>query len=186
MIRAQALVVVRVLATTGGGWQPAVHASPASSWVPRQQEPRGHSKIDAALERRAAQDDTPIVVRVAGQPSEASAAVSDVGGTVRSESSDAVLAWVRPTQLSTLADDGRVQRISEPRRPRPTSTSEGVASVGASAWQSAGIDGSGVKLGIVDPRFRQLATEQAAGRLPLTAVTNSFCGGGLGGNTEHG
>src|SRR3954470_4694327 len=186
MIRARALVVVLVLAMIVGGWQPAVHASPASSWVPRQQEPRGHSKVDAELEQRAAQDDTPIVVRVAGQPSEASAAVSDVGGSVRSESSDAVLAWVRPTQLSTLADDGRVQRVSEPRQPRPTTTSEGVASIGASTWQSAGIDGSGVKLGIVDLGFRQLATEQAAGRLPLTAVTKNFCGGGIGGNTEHG
>ena len=186
MISARAMIVVLVAATVVGGWSPVVHATPASSWVPRGNDHRSHPKIAAAVEDESTQDDTPIVVRVAGQPAAASAAVSAAGGTVRSESADAVLAYVRPTQLATLADDARVQRITEPRRPRPDATSEGVAETGASTWQSAGINGTGVKLGIVDLGFRQLATEQAAGRLPLTAVTKSFCSSGIGGNTEHG
>jgi hypothetical protein len=186
MTNVRAMAVVVVLATIVGGWPPAAHASPATSWVPRASDHGAHPKLDAALEQRASQNDTPVVVRVTGRPSEASAAVSAVGGTVRTEAADAVLAWVRPTQLPTLADDARVQRISEPRRPRPAATSEGVAEIGASTWQAAGFDGTGVKLGIVDLGFQQLTTEQAAGRLPLTATTKSFCSGGIGGNTEHG
>ncbi|HEX4821981.1 MAG TPA: S8 family serine peptidase [Acidimicrobiales bacterium] len=186
MTKARATIIALAVATIMGGWPAAGHASSASSWVPRGNNQRSHPKIEPAVEQQSTPDDAPVVVRVAGDPTDASAAVSDVGGTVRTESSDAVLAWVRPSQFTTLADDARVQRISEPRRPRPTTTSEGVAAIGAPTWYSAGFDGSGVKLGIVDLGFQQLATEQAAGHLPVTAVTKNFCSGGIGGNTEHG
>jgi hypothetical protein len=53
-------------------------------------------------------------------------------------------------------------------------------------WQGAALDGTGVKVGIVDVGFSQLAAEQAAGRMPPTATTKSFCSNGPDGNSVHG
>src|SRR5437016_3650190 len=184
-VRAAAACAAVVLLAIGST-SPAVGA-PSASWVPHANGRHAHPKLAATLAESSESTSAPVVVRVTGAAAaDVQAAVADVGGTVRTMSSGSVLAWVSPDRLGPLSDDHRVSQVSAPRRPRPTVTSEGVSETGASAWQSAGIGGSGVKLAIVDLGFRQLATEQAAGRLPLTATTRSFCGGGLDGNTEHG
>ena len=182
---AAACGLVLALAVTGAS--PTVSAAPVS-WLPRAHDGHAHPKLAAELDTTQRSDPTtPVVVRVTGDDrAGVEAAVAAVGGSLRTVSPTSVLAYVRPDQLAPLSDDQRVTRVSEPRRPRPTVTSEGVSESGAAAWQNAGLDGTGVKLAIVDLGFQQLTTEQAAGHLPLTLTTKSFCSSGIGGDTEHG
>ena len=186
MVRAAAVCAL-VLTLAVSGASPTVSAAPAS-WLPRAHERRAHPKLAAELETAPpSAPATPVVVRVTGDDrAGVEAAVAAVGGSVRTVSPDSVLAYVPPDRFGPLSDDPRVTRVSEPRRPRPTVTSEGVSESGATAWQNAGLDGTGVKLAIVDLGFQHLTTEQAAGHLPLTLTTKSFCSNGIGGNTEHG
>ena len=63
---------------------------------------------------------------------------------------------------------------------------EGPAATGAAAWHAAGVDGTGVKVAIVDLGFTGLAASQARGDIPNTAIEHNECAAGLNGNTDHG
>ncbi len=65
-------------------------------------------------------------------------------------------------------------------------TSEGASLVGASAFHSAGIRGSGVKVAVIDLGFNGLATSQAQGNLPYSVVTRDFTGTGIETGISHG
>ena len=47
-----------------------------------------------------------------------------------------------------------------------------------SAWHADGIDGAGIKIGIVDGGFRGYRERQASGDLPANLVTQDYCGAG--------
>ncbi|MDQ1425027.1 MAG: hypothetical protein QOD72_2525 [Acidimicrobiaceae bacterium] len=183
-------VLVALLPTTDSG------AAPAGSRTAQAHTERQHPKLAPALEDRARQPAAAdalayragrIVVQVLGAPgADVDAAIRSVGGDVRTVSTDSMLAWVAPSELGALSDDARVGRVNVARAPRSVATSQGVSSTGASIWQSAGLDGTGVKVGIVDVGFQQLATEQAAARLPRNLTTQSLCDNGLDGTTAHG
>ena len=65
-------------------------------------------------------------------------------------------------------------------------TSQGASLVGASAFHSAGIRGSGVKVAVIDLGFNGLATSQAQGDLPYSVVTRDFTGTGIETGISHG
>ena len=65
-------------------------------------------------------------------------------------------------------------------------TSQGASLVGASAFHSAGIRGSGVKVAVIDLGFSGLATSQAQGDLPYSVVTRDFTGTGIETGISHG
>ena len=64
-------------------------------------------------------------------------------------------AFVPPASLHALAKVGGIQAIRRPTMLTPTTTvtSEGDAVLNAPAWRTAGFDGTGVKVGIIDLGF---------------------------------
>ena len=96
---------------------------------------------------------TPVTVVVEGDPAAARAAVEAAGGTVTIELEDRVQADVLATALLDVAEAPGVSYVREPLPVVPAATSEGVASIGASAWHGAGWDATGVKVAILDIGF---------------------------------
>ncbi len=64
--------------------------------------------------------------------------------------------------------------------------SESVQLVGAVDFQNSGIDGSGVKVAVIDFGFTGLATTIAAGELPASTVGIDFTGNGIESGNNHG
>ncbi|MGC9530335.1 MAG: PKD domain-containing protein [Candidatus Bipolaricaulaceae bacterium] len=87
---------------------------------------------------------------------------------------------------SFLAQVGGQAYVRLPYEPIPLATSEGAPLVGASAFHSQGIRGSGVKVAVIDLGFRGLSTSQSRGDLPYSAVTRDFTGSGLEAGISHG
>lgn len=63
--------------------------------------------------------------------------------------------------------------------------SQGVALTGAGDLHGLGVDGAGVKIGVIDLGFGSLASVQASGDLPLDLVVTDYTGTGTGG-INHG
>jgi len=117
--------------------------------------------------------DGTVQVQVSG-PGAAAAARAVGARTVSSYAGQTVLA-VRPDQLKALAAKPDVGQVSVPRRLVELSSSQGVHSSSADAWQSAPPNGladggAGVKVGIVDVGFGGLDAEIAAGNLDAATV----------------
>jgi len=53
-------------------------------------------------------------------------------------------------------------------------------------WQSAGYEGSGIKVAVIDSGFMSLTAAQAEGDTPSSYVSCDFTGGGLEATTPHG
>lgn len=171
-----------------GGWAPTIpaprHPKLAPDVAAGLTERMGAASAEGSTTPPAAAD---AVVQVNGRDSEdLQRAVAESDGVVRTVSDGSVLARVPPARLTALSEDPRVDSVTTPRRMRSVATSQGVAQSGASGWHSRGLDGAGVKVGVVDVGFAQLTTEQAFGRLPLTVITKSFCDQGIEGSTNHG
>jgi hypothetical protein len=67
-----------------------------------------------------------------------------------------------------------------------TAAGEGAASLGAAAWQRAGLDGGGMRLAIIDTGYANWAAAAAAGRVtPSPALDLNFCDAGFE-RTDHG
>lgn len=64
--------------------------------------------------------------------------------------------------------------------------SESIALTGADGYQVAGLDGSGVKVAIVDLGFTGLANAINVGELPADTVDMDFTGTGIESGTKHG
>lgn len=95
---------------------------------------------------------------VAGRTSEASAAVVAAGGRVFAAYEGLVDAEVPVATLAALADSGAIARVSRPQTPVLSEVvGEGAHVMNASAFTTAGIDGSGVKVGIIDGGFHGYA-----------------------------
>ncbi|MEY2451885.1 MAG: hypothetical protein QOD92_1459 [Acidimicrobiaceae bacterium] len=175
----------------------SANAQSSGGWGSHAPEPSSHPNLAPALERASsgrpqsagteADGDGRIVVQVNG-PSNAElhAAVEAAGGTVRNDAAGFVLAWVAPSRLGALSEDARVDSVTEARRLQPDATSQGVSQSGASVWQGAGRDGSGVKVGIVDVGFTNYTLQQPL-NVPIPAGQKNLCGAaGMDGSTDHG
>ncbi|HEY3090396.1 MAG TPA: S8 family serine peptidase [Jatrophihabitantaceae bacterium] len=117
----------------------------------------------------AAPDGT-IEVTLHGQAAALAAAVNKVGGRSIASAGDARTAIVPRSALATLARTPGVTAVRRPVRAYPDAVSEGVAASRADTWQSAGRNGAGVKVGIVDVGFANLSAELTAGNLPSSQV----------------
>jgi len=88
---------------------------------------------------------------------------------------------------SFLAQVGAGVYVRLPYTPHEMAvTSEGAALVGAAAFHSAGIRGSGVKIAVIDLGFNGLSTAQAQGDLPYSVITRDFTGTGVSTGISHG
>lgn len=111
--------------------------------------------------------DTVTVVVETRDAAAARDAVARAGGTVEREVSGLVKADVPARALGTLSESDGVDYVREPIRPQPEAVSEGVIESGAGPWQTAGWDGTGTKIAVVDVGFAdyasKLGTELPAG-----------------------
>ena len=92
--------------------------------------------------------------------------------------------------LRAVAADSAVAGVRPPDVMVPQAVDEGVALSGADVWHTAGIDGSGVKVAIIDAGFAGYSSLLGSA-LPASVVTDDRCGGHLAtpvasGGTDHG
>ena len=88
------------------------------------------------------------------------AAIERFGGESQAYYDGNLQALVPIDSIETLTKRWDVQRIREPRRPSTQTpmqavgtVSEGLAALNASAWYSAGYDGTGVRVAVIDIGF---------------------------------
>jgi subtilisin family serine protease len=79
--------------------------------------------------------------------------------------------------LEPLADLDVVRWVRRPRELRPAVVSEGVEVISAVLWQTAGYEGQGVKIAILDGGF-QGYTSLLGTELPFSPTVRSFAAGG--------
>jgi subtilisin family serine protease len=77
-------------------------------------------------------------------------------------------------------------RMRLPFRPRPVTESQGVGITGAGDYHALGLDGSGVKVAVIDLGFIDLSAAQSAGELPAGAIAVDFTGTGIETTEKHG
>lgn len=120
-------------------------------------------------------DQVTLVIEAAGGAVGAAVLAAEASGaTVEAASGNLVQVSVPVGSIKLLASDPVVAYIREPRRPTLSAVSEGVADIGADAWQTAGQDGSGVKLAILDLGFAGYDQRITEGELPVGVTTMSF------------
>ncbi len=121
-----------------------------------------------------------------GRTSAVRDAVVRAGGEVLAGYREWMVALLPLDGLAAVAGTPGVMRLDRPIVPVPDVTSEGVAETQADGWQTAGWDGTGVKVGIIDGGFMGYPTLLGS-ELP-TSVT-AWGGGSAGsenGGTAHG
>lgn len=124
---------------------------------------------------------TVIVEQVSGHVSAISqAAVVALGGQIEASSESLMRVRVPVAKLEALADQvAGVAYIRLPYRPRAlTVTSQGVALTGASAFHTAGYEGQGVKIAVIDMGFNGLTASENAGELPNVVYTHDYTSDG--------
>jgi hypothetical protein len=117
--------------------------------------------------------------------------VESLGGEYQGRYEGLLQALVPIDTLDSLVGRPDVQRVREPRRPVPlepvqvgSQTTEGVARSNASAWHTAGYDGTGVKVAVIDGGFTGY-TGLLGTDLPASVTTYDWIGSGMGGS-PHG
>lgn len=129
--------------------------------------------MDARLTPAAARSGTAEVV-LHGNARQLADAVRSAKGRVLAAIGDAATAVVPAASLKTLAQQPGVGSVSPSVRGQVQVQSEGVHASNADAWHSAStpLNGSGVKVGIVDAGFANLAAEEAGAspNLPASLV----------------
>ncbi|MFS8101711.1 ricin-type beta-trefoil lectin domain protein [Lentzea alba] len=102
------------------------------------------------------------------------AAVIKAGGTVSGSTTNRVKASVPKEKLDLVASQAGVTEVRLPDRAVPMAvTSEGVSAAKANLWHDAGKKGAGVKVGIIDVGFGDVAASQASGDLPANVTINN-------------
>ncbi|MEU0879808.1 ricin-type beta-trefoil lectin domain protein [Lentzea sp. NPDC005914] len=108
------------------------------------------------------------------QANQLRAAVVKAGGTVSGSGNGRVKAAVPKDKLDLVASQPGVTEVRLPDRAVPMAiTSEGVAAAKANLWHDAGKKGAGVKVGIIDVGFGDVAASQASGDLPANITINN-------------
>ncbi len=136
-----------------------------------------------------------VMVTIHAEPQvleELAASLPDLGGEVRSQYGQRLVARVPIDALEPLAAREEIELITEPRQPvllepelaAGRYTSEGVAASNATAWHTAGNLGAGVRIAIIDAGFSGYASLLGSD-LPATVATYDWTGTGIGG-TPHG
>ncbi len=88
--------------------------------------------------------------------SKIAAAVERTGGRIELSYGSQIQALMPIRNIQQLADLKEVQFVRLPVRPvlsQGTTVSEGQKLIGAPTWHKAGVDGRGVKVGVIDPDF---------------------------------
>jgi subtilase family protein len=204
----------------GASPKPAAKARPATAPVPRAAlerklgapaAPAAHGRVPAlssSLYPAAGLTRRPVGTAARGVPlpdakgnvkvyvrattAQARQAVAAVGGKVLLTATGLLSADVPAARLTQLAGAPGITQVRPPITAVPeTVTSEGVAASSADVWHTAqNNDGTGVKIGIVDAGFANLAQAQNAGEIPAGAVTFHGChdsgGADLFNQTNHG
>ena len=145
------------------------------------------SALDVARSRtfRVAGESVRVIVS-ATTASAARDAVRASGGRVESEYASLVQAFVPAANLLALAALPSVRRVGAPDRPVTDAiVDEGVSATNASAWQTAGWTGAGVKVAVIDAGFLGYVDAQREGDLPAVTAMDFGCGG-VATNTAHG
>jgi Subtilase family/RTX calcium-binding nonapeptide repeat (4 copies)/Domain of unknown function DUF11/WD40-like Beta Propeller Repeat len=128
-----------------------------------------------------------VVTARPGQAEEAVAAIRAASGRVSGRYERLVKAFVPVGALETVSTDPAVEYLSEPRQATVLATTgQGVAATRASLSLPPGLNGTGVKVAIIDQGFQGLAALQASGDLPAQVTTKSFCDGGPENGLDHG
>lgn len=126
-----------------------------------------------------------IVQAQSGATPEASAAARSYGARVESRYGDLVQIMAPLAVLEALADDPSVRFLRLPLKAVPTViTGQGVGLINADVWQAAGIDGSGLKVAILDLGFQGYASLLGT-ELPASVTTHS-CTGDITAGGDHG
>jgi hypothetical protein len=102
------------------------------------------------------------------------------GARVVNVGSRTVEAYVAPDALSALASLPEVRSIRAIPQRRPSYVSLGVSLQGASGWQTAGITGAGVRVGVIDAGFSGLVARVGT---ELPANVHARCYTAVGGFT---
>jgi hypothetical protein len=127
------------------------------------------------------------VVVEASQVADAKASLVASGATVERAAGSLVQVLATPGQLRALLDAPGISYIRAPLRYSLAAvTGEGVALTNALAAHTAGNDGSGVKIAIVDGGFQNLAAAQASGDIPSSVTSFDYCSGQFSTATVHG
>ncbi len=118
-------------------------------------------------------------------------AVEALGGEYQTDYKALLQAMVPIPALDALAERVDVKLVREPQRPLPvapvgagTVDTEGLGPSNASAWHTAGYDGSGVRIAVIDAGFTDYASLLGTD-LPSSVNTHDWTGEGMGGS-EHG
>lgn len=146
--------------------------------------------VDLAASQGLSVDDgrVQIVIEAADDETSAAAAAESAGGIVETSYENLVQVSVPVENLGQLADSPSVSYMRPPQKPIQLAvTSEGVADIAATAWQTSGHTGAGVKVAIADPGFKGYTQRVASGDLPPDLITRSFkANGDIENNTSHG
>jgi hypothetical protein len=117
--------------------------------------------------------------------------VISLGGEVQGHYEGRLQALVPIDSLESLAEQEYVLRIREPSRPIPqalmelgSATTEGVAASNVASWHSAGYNGTGVQVAVIDGGFTDYSTLLGSD-LPVSVGTYDWTGSGIEGS-EHG
>ena len=128
-----------------------------------------------------------IRVVVEATPADARDAVAARGGTVEATAGELTEALVPPGSIAAVSGARGVEQVRAPYAAYTLAIeSEGIETVEADAWHTAGATGSGAKVAIIDLGFAGIAGRQAAGELPAGLTTVDYCGGSLGHPEVHG
>ena len=129
-------------------------------------------------------------VIVQAQPlraAESAAAARVLGGRIEAAYGDLVQVLAPLGMLEALADKESVRFVRQPLRAVPAVTGQGVALINADDWQAAGVDGSGIKVAVLDLGFLGY-TSLLGSELPASVVAHSCRANSdiTGGGIDHG
>lgn len=106
-----------------------------------------------------------VIIEAEGGATKVAAAIERAGGKVELSYNTQIQALVPIGNIQQIAELKEVQFVRLPIRPvlsQGTTVSEGQKLIGAPTWHKAGVDGRGVKVGLIDPSFYRY--EQQLGR----------------------
>jgi hypothetical protein len=150
---------------------------------------KGPTAITTFAEQRAIDlVDNRVKVVIEAMPGEVDAAreaAIALGAEVEASYENLMRVVVPVYALTDLVNNPSIRFVRQPRKPEPQVISEGVSLINADDWQSAGFNGSGVKVGILDMSFSGYASLLGT-ELPASVTTHWFISGGTEGTDVHG
>jgi hypothetical protein len=174
-------VVLACLLATGEGWA-ATPAGGGAAYSHEIQQWIDDAGRDAAVAAFA------VTVIVETEPlASVPSLVGAHGGNLRYRVGRLHEVSIPAGRLAALANSlpaGAVVRLPYPHQALAV-TGQGVARTGAADMLAIGVNGAGVKIGVIDLGFTNLSSAQASGDLPSNLTITDYTGTGTGG-TDHG